>query len=73
MRRLTAIILGIAILAILSLLLMSHLHEGESATRIAIVESPLNREESLKAIKSLHATVMQIKGVSMQIKGVRTL
>ncbi|WP_442511737.1 hypothetical protein SH528x_003450 [Novipirellula sp. SH528] len=40
-----------------SLLLTSRLHEGESATRDDIAESLLNREESLKAIQSLHATV----------------
>jgi hypothetical protein len=57
MRRLAAVILGISILAISSLMLRSHLHQGESATRTATPESPLNREESLEAIQSLHATI----------------
>ncbi|HBJ33284.1 MAG TPA: hypothetical protein DDZ51_00690, partial [Planctomycetaceae bacterium] len=57
MRRPAAVILGISILAISSLLLRSHLHEGESSTRIATPELPLNREESLEAIQSLHATI----------------
>ena len=57
MRRLAAIILVISICAISSLLLRSRLHEGQSATRYAIAESLLSREESLKAIQSLHATV----------------